>query len=425
VKLSAPAMRSLIEKKRTGGENTKEEIEALVSAFTRGEIDDAPVAAWLMAVCMAGMSLAETADLTAAMAASGDTIDWGPGALVVDKHSTGGVGDAVTLVAVPLAAAAGVKVAKLSGRALGHTGGTLDKLECIPGLRVDLSVDEFKEQVERIGCAVASATATLAPADKKLYALRDRTATITSVPLIAASILSKKIAGGAAAIVLDVKHGAGAFMQTRAAAEQLGRAMRDVGERLGRRIRIVLTDMDEPLADSVGDALELDEALDALHGEGSPRLREVAHAIASEMLSALDQQCSDPNEVRVSRAIEDRAFAKFSEMVAAQGGRLKAFDRDFKPARTVAAPRAGHVQAIQARSLGELVAAAKAVASVEAARRIGVRLRKRPGDRVERGEPIIDVFEPGARVLDDARIAAAVAIGDRAPDPRPLVSRLA
>jgi len=415
VTLSAAAMRSLIEKKRAGLEHSREEIEALVSAFTRGEIDDAPVAAWLMAVCMTGMTLAETAHLTASMAASGDTLVWGA-ASVVDKHSTGGVGDAVTLVAVPLAAEAGAKVAKLSGRALGHTGGTLDKLECIPGLRVDLGLEEFKSQVLRVGCAVAAATASLAPADKKFYALRDRTATIASVPLIAASILSKKIAGGAPAIVLDVKHGAGAFMKTPAEAEELGRVMRDVGERLGKRVRVVLTDMNEPLADSVGDALELDEALAALSGGGSPRLRSVAHAIAAAMLECAG--CSAGALAPVS------GLRKFAEMAAAQGGRLDEFDRAFKPARFIAAPSSGYVRSIDPRTLGELVAAGKAGLPIEQARRTGLRLRKRPGDKVERGEPVIDVFETGAALLDLERLAASLTLGDDPPASRQLVRAL-
>jgi pyrimidine-nucleoside phosphorylase len=417
VTLSAPAMRSLIEKKRAGLEHSREEIEALVGAFTRGEIDDAPVAAWLMAVCVTGMTLAETAHLTAAMAASGDTLTWGD-ASVVDKHSTGGVGDAVTLVAVPLAAEAGAKVAKLSGRALGHTGGTLDKLECIPGLRVDLGLEEFKSQVLRVGCAVAAATASLAPADKKFYALRDRTATIASVPLIAASILSKKIAGGAPAIVLDVKHGTGAFMKTPAEAEELGRVMRDVGERLGKRVRVVLTDMNEPLADSVGDALELDEALAALSGGGSPRLRSVAHAIAAAMLECAGLKSGIPH-------LGPEAFAKFVEMAAAQGGRLDEFDRAFKPARFIAAPSSGYVQRIDPRTLGELVAASKAGLPIEQARRTGLRLRKRTGDKVERGEPVIDVFETGAPILDLERLAASVTIGADPPASRQLVRALA
>jgi pyrimidine-nucleoside phosphorylase len=373
------------------------------------------------------MSLRETAYLTAAMVGSGETLEWPPDSKVVDKHSTGGVGDSVSLLAVPMAAVAGARVAKLSGRALGHTGGTIDKLECIPGMRVDLSLDDFKAQVMRIGCAVAAATASLAPADKKLYALRDRTATIASVPLIAASILSKKLADGAPGIVLDVKFGAGAFMQTVSDAEELGRTMRDVGEQLGRRVRVVLTDMDEPLADSVGDALELDEALSAMEGGGSPRLREVASAITFEMLEAA--MCPKPGWLHTdgdmhSEALHEAVHAKFSEMAAAQSGRLGEFDRNLKPSRSVSASRSGFIDRIEPRVLGDAVAEAKAAHPVEVARRVGLRLRKHPGAAVELGEPIVDVFDPSPHSIDDALIGTAIVILQDPPAPRPLLRRL-
>ena len=415
--LTSADVRAFIEHKRRGGEHSAQALEAFIGAFVQGAIDEGPMAAWLMAVCLRGMSLEETTHLTRAMAGSGEKIDWsGADAPIVDKHSTGGVSDGVSLISVPLAAAGGAKVAKLSGRALGFTGGTLDKLECIPGLRTELDIAAFKRQVVRVGCAIASASPRLAPADKKMYSLRDRTGTVESIPLIAASIMSKKIAGGAPAIVLDVKVGSGAFMQTLDEARKLGTVMAAVGERLGRRVRVVLSSMEEPLGSAVGDALELDEALRVLERVTEGRLREAALAVSQTMLSVSGAE--DPN---AARALGDgSALKSFQALVEAQGGRLDAFDRRFVPRGAIEAPESGFVSRIDARAVGEAVAFAKVRHSHEAARRIGVRLQAHVGDRVERGQPVLEWFADVGSI-DVAALGRAISIGDAPAEPLPLI----
>src|SRR5437870_6227429 len=287
----------VIGRKRDGHEHSPEEIEFLLSGYIRGEIADYQMAAWLMAVCIRGMTAAETLALTQTMVASGEVLDLSaiPG-IKVDKHSTGGVGDKVTLIAAPLAAACGVKVPKLSGRALAHTGGTLDKLESVPGLTVDLDPDRFIKQVREVGIAVASQSPRMVPADKLLYALRDVTATVPSIPLIASSVMSKKIAAGADAIVLDVKFGRGAFMPDVASAEELAAEMVELGEGAGRRTVALVTAMDNPLGRSVGNALEVQEALEALSGGGGDELLAVCLRVTGETC-AVDGLLADPDKV--------------------------------------------------------------------------------------------------------------------------------
>src|SRR5579859_6430388 len=305
----------VIGRKRDGHEHTAEEIQLLISGYLRREIPDYQMAAWLMAVCVRGMTRAETLALTEAMVASGEVLDLsGIEGIKVDKHSTGGVGDKVTLIAAPLAAAGGVKVPKLSGRALAHTGGTLDKLESVPGLTVDLDPERFIRQVREVGIAVAAQSPHMVPADKLLYALRDVTATVPSIPLIASSVMSKKIAAGADAIVLDVKFGRGAFMPDPAAAEELASEMVLLGEGAGRRTVALVTAMDNPLGRSVGNALEVKEALEALSGEGDQELVEVSLRVAAEMcrLAGVD---ADPALVLRSGA----GRATFERMLRAQG----------------------------------------------------------------------------------------------------------
>src|ERR1700687_2921744 len=289
----------IIARKRDGSEHSAEEIEFLLSGYLRGEIPDYQMAAWLMAVCIRGMTRAETLALTRAMVASGEVLDLsGIEGVKVDKHSTGGVGDKVTLIAAPLAAACGVKVPKLSGRALAHTGGTLDKLESVPGLTVDLEPERFIRQVREIGLAVAAQSPRMVPADKALYALRDVTATVPSVPLIASSIMSKKIAAGAGAIVVDVKFGRGAFMVDVAAAEELASEMVLLGEGAGRRTIALVTAMDNPLGRSVGNALEVAEALEVLSGHGDEELVQVSLTGAREMCWLADVEKGLAAEMR-------------------------------------------------------------------------------------------------------------------------------
>lgn len=413
----------LAERKRGGESLTDREIESLVRGYTAGEIDDDAMTQWLRAVCNAGMSIDETTALTRAMASSGETIEWsGAGGAVVDKHSTGGVGDAVSLVAVPLAAACGARVAKLSGRALGHTGGTLDKIECVPGARVDLSVEAFKAQVDVVGCAIAAASADLAPADKKLYALRHRTDTIASIPLIAASIMSKKIAAGAPAIVLDVKVGAGAFMREIGAARELARTMVEIGTLLDKRMRALLTDMDAPLADAAGDALELDQALLVLEGGGSARLREVSFAAAAAMLdvggvATLDSAAGLLEAVLTS----GDALRKFAEMLAAQGGDLDHFDRNFPNGSDISTDDDGYVNGIDAGAIGAAVATAKLIRAGDDARRVGVRVVRRVGERVRPGDPVLRYVaaEPEQDIL--RLLKQAVNVGKTPMAGRPLL----
>src|SRR3989454_3809323 len=338
----------IIGRKRDGLEHSADEIDFLLSAYLGGQVADYQMAAWLMAVCTRGMTAAETLALTDAMVASGEVLDLSAiEGVKVDKHSTGGVGDKVTLVAGPLAAACGVKVPKLSGRALAHTGGTLDKLESVPGVTVDLEPERFIQQVRDVGLAVAAQSPRMVPADKLLYALRDVTATVPSIPLIASSVMSKKIAAGADAIVLDVKFGRGAFMADAQAAIELAQAMVAIGEGAGRRTVALVTAMDNPLGRSVGNALEVQEALDALAGVGDDELLEVCLRVTREMCEVAGVS-ADPE--KVLRAGAGRQT--FERMLAAQDGHL---ERGLPVAPVQVAVKAesdGHVEAIDALEVG-------------------------------------------------------------------------
>src|SRR2546426_2137684 len=338
----------VIGRKRDGHEHTPEEIQFLLAGYIRGEIADYQMAAWLMAVCIRGMTPAETLALTQAMVASGEVLDLSaiPG-IKVDKHSTGGVGDKVTLIAAPLAAACGVKVPKLSGRALAHTGGTLDKLESVPGLTVDLDPDRFIKQVREVGIAVASQSPRMVPADKLLYALRDVTATVPSIPLIASSVMSKKIAAGADAIVLDVKFGRGAFMPDVAAAEELATEMVLLGEGAGRRTVALVTAMANPLGRSVGNALEVQEALDALAGVGDDELLEVCLRVTREMCDLAKVAADVENVLRAGAGRQT-----FERMLAAQDGHLGRGLPVAPVQVAVKAETAGHIEAIDALEVG-------------------------------------------------------------------------
>jgi pyrimidine-nucleoside phosphorylase len=338
----------VIGRKRDGRVHTPEEIEFLLAGYLRGDIPDYQMAAWLMAVCTRGMTAAETLALTTAMVASGDVLDLsGIDGIKVDKHSTGGVGDKVTLIAAPLAAACGVKVPKLSGRALAHTGGTLDKLESVPGLTVDLEPERFIRQVREVGIAVAAQSPHMVPADKMLYALRDVTATVPSIALIASSVMSKKIAAGADAIVLDVKFGRGAFMADVESALELASEMVQIGEGAHRRTVALVTAMDNPLGRSVGNALEVQEALDALAGKGDEELLQVSLVVAREMCWLAEVE-ADPGDALRSGAGRE----VFERMLAAQGGRLNEGLAVAPIQLAVHARFGGHVESIDALEVG-------------------------------------------------------------------------
>ena len=393
----------VIGRKRDGREHSPEEIRFLLAGYVGADIPDYQMAAWLMAVCIRGMTAAETLALTEAMVASGEVLDLTsiPG-VKVDKHSTGGVGDKVTLVAGPLAAACGVVVPKLSGRALAHTGGTLDKLESVPGVVVELEPERFIKQVREIGIAVAAQSPRMVPADKLLYALRDVTATVPSVPLIASSVMSKKIAAGADAIVLDVKFGRGAFMPDVAAAEELAREMVVLGEGARRRTVALVTAMDNPLGRSVGNALEVQEALDALGGAGDEELLDVCVRVTREMC-AVAGVAADVEKVLRSGAGRER----FERMLTAQGGRLEEGLPVAPVQVAIAAESDGHVEGIDALEIGlsgiELGAGRiRKEDHIDPA--AGFVIEAPVGSRVRRGDPLVTVHARSRELVD--RVAA-------------------
>jgi pyrimidine-nucleoside phosphorylase len=407
-------MVDLIAKKRDGKELSREEIDFVVEGYTRGDIPDYQMSAWAMAVFFRGMTPAETAHLAKAMARSGDSVDLSRiRGVKVDKHSTGGVGDKTTLVVAPLVAAAGVPVAKMSGRGLGHTGGTIDKLESIPGFTAELSPDAFVDQVNRIGMAIIGQTGNLTPADKKLYSLRDVTATVNSLPLVASSVMSKKIASGADAIVLDVKAGSGAFMKTVEEAWELATTMVDIGRSLDRRTVAVISNMDQPLGLAVGNALEVREAVEALRGEGPEDLTRLALTLGAHMV-VLGGKAGSFKEAyeklgKILRSGE--ALEKFRQFVAAQGGNPDVADRPAEllpkaPYRiTVPSPADGFVHGIQAEEIGlaaMTLGAGRATKESSIDPAAGVVLSKKVGDPVRRGE-ILAILHASREDVADIR----------------------
>jgi pyrimidine-nucleoside phosphorylase/thymidine phosphorylase len=425
----------LIQRKRDGGTLAAEDIRALVDGFTSGEVADYQMAAFCMAVFFRGMEPAETAALTEAMLRSGDVLDLSdiPGPKV-DKHSTGGVGDKVSLTLAPIAAACGVRVPMISGRGLGHTGGTLDKLEAIPGFRIGLSIEEFRAVLSATGCALIGQTDRLAPADRRLYALRDVTATVESIPLIAASIMSKKLAEGIDGLVLDVKVGSGAFMKRRSDAEALARTLCGIGRSFGKRVSALLTAMDEPLGSAVGNALEVKEALDLLRGGGPEDLREVNEALTAEMLVLAGVvPTRDDGRRRVRDAVASgRAMEKLVEIARAQGADVRSLEDPSRLPRApsvaeVGAPRGGFVQAIDAQAIG-LAAMALGAGRARVEDRVdpavGILVQRKVGDAVSRGEALCLLHhgrggESAERVAQ--RVLAAYRIGDERVEPGPLV----
>ena len=424
---------SAITAKKLGKPLDTQQIEYFSRAAAEGLVPDYQLAAMLMAIRLNGMDARETADLTMAMARSGDMLDPDVGGVPVDKHSTGGVGDTTTLVLAPLVASCGGKVLKMSGRGLGHTGGTVDKLESIPGMRTSLPKEEFVEIVRTVGCAVIGQSAELAPADKRLYALRDVTSTVDSIPLIAASILSKKFAAGAKALVLDVKYGSGAIMDTMEKSLELARTMVDIGTQAGRHVIAVLTGMEEPLGTHVGNALEVKEAIDILSGRAGGDLKQVSLFLGAQMLCASGvADGMEKAEAKLRTALESGAgLAKLAEMIAAQGGDPRVTeDLSLLPQapvrRTVTAERDGIVSAMDTMRLGYIAQ------GLGAGRRtkedvidpgVGFIMRARLGDHIRAGDPLAEIH---ARNEDDYEQAAAairdtVRITEEAPAAHPLI----
>ena len=426
-------MYDIIAKKRDGGALSPAEIRFLIDGYTAGEIPDYQIAAWLMAVYLRGMTDAETSSLTDAMLHSGDIVDLTEfGHLSADKHSTGGVGDKTTFIVAPLAAVLGCKTAKMSGRGLGHTGGTIDKLEAIPGYRVSLTEEQFRAQVRDIGVAVIGATGDIAPADKLLYALRDVTATVDSLPLIASSIMSKKLAAGTSSIVLDVTVGSGAFMKTEEDAAALAHAMVDIGVRAGKKITAVLTDMDQPLGRTIGNALELEEVITFLRGDdtGLDDLREVSLSLAAHMAANVHGISPDAAYRQAYNAWKSgAAYEKFCEWITAQGGD-SAWLSD--PASRSAAPYIREVKAVRDGYLAFADAEKIGLAAMQlgAGRQTkddsidmtaGIRMYRKVGERVCTGDTVAVLYTSDAVRLDDAekRFVSAVRYADEKPQVRP------
>lgn len=424
----------LIKKKRDGGTLAADDIRAFIDGYTEGDVTDYQMSAMCMAIFFRGLSSAELAAWTRAMLESGDVLDLSdtPG-VKVDKHSTGGVGDKVSLSLAPLAAACGVVVPMVSGRGLGHTGGTLDKLESIPGFEVDLPVAEYRRLVKEVGACLIGQTSRLAPADKKLYALRDVTATVDCLPLIASSIMSKKLAEGIDALLLDVKVGSGAFMKSLDDARALARAMIDIGKDMGKRVVALITNMDEPLGRTVGNALEVVEAVEMLRGQAPADYTELTLALTAEMLVLGGRA----ETLEVARAQLDQAItsgaaeAKLRALVTAQGGDARAIEDLSRLPRArhqaqVLAARDGYVTRIDSEAVGLAAMAlgagrARTTDTIDPA--VGFVLEKKVGEAVKASEPLVTVHYNDEERLEDvrARVLAAYTVGDAPPAPRPIV----
>ncbi len=424
----------IIAKKRDGKRLTLSELEFMVSGFVKEEIPDCQMAAFLMACYIKGLDIEETVTLTQVMASSGEQIDLSSiSGVKVDKHSTGGVGDKTTLVLAPLVASVGVPVAKMSGRSLGHTGGTLDKLESIPGYKVSLSMEEFVEQVMRIGLAVIGAGENINPADKKIYALRDVTATVSSLPLIASSIMSKKIAGGAEAIVLDVKVGSGAFMKSQKEAEEIAKLMADIGKKAERKTVVIITNMDEPLGFAVGNALEVREAIETLKGKGPKDLEELCLELGAQML-LLAKKAGDLSEAKsmLKEAITSgKALDKFSQWIVAQGGDGSVTEsyRCLPQAKIVSdylAKESGYIFFVNAEEVGRaamILGAGRESKEDKVDLAVGLVFKKKVGDYAEKGEVLVEIYANDMEKLDqaDTIIDNAINIEKEKPEKKPLI----
>lgn len=403
----------LIQRKRDGEELELEELSYLVNGYLRGEIPDYQISAFLMAVYFKGLSDAETDNLTSLLIASGETLDLSdiPG-VKVDKHSTGGVGDKTSLIAAPLAAAAGVVVPMISGRSLGFTGGTLDKLESIPGFNVNLTLDQFKAQLAQLGLAFMGQTEQVAPADGKFYALRDVTGTVESIPLIASSIMSKKIAAGVDALVLDVKVGAGAFMKQQVHARRLAQLMVGIGRRVDKKVQALITDMNQPLGFAVGNALEVMEVSQTLQNSGPIDLTRLSLELAARMihLAKLTPNLDTAREVAQTKLLDGSGYRKFKEVILAQGGNADVLDRfDLLPnatgMREIVTPRSGYVSAIDAEGVGKsvvMMGGGRETATDTIDHAVGVILEVKVGQKIDAGSVLCRLYHTSEANLDEA-----------------------
>ncbi len=426
-------MYDIIEKKKRGEALTEQEIRFFANGAASGKIPDYQLSALLMAICLRGMSEEETFFLTAAIAESGDTVDlsaFGDG--TADKHSSGGVGDKTTLIVAPLAAAAGAVMAKMSGRGLGHTGGTVDKLESIRGYRTTVTPEEFYSLVKKNGIAVIGQSGNLAPADKKLYALRDVTATVDSIPLIASSIMGKKLAAGSKTIVLDVKYGSGGFMKTPEQAAELAEVMVRIGKKYGRRVAALITNMDLPLGNAVGNALEVKEAIEVLRGGGCRGLRALCLALAATVVRLSLGLSEKEAQKKVTDALESgRAYEAFRRWIGSQGGDTSLCDHpELLPAgkhsRTVLAPRGGYIAHMNAQRVGEacvLLGAGRQTKEDVLDMGAGIILHKKTADRVAAAEPVATLYASDASKLSqaEARFLSSLSFADEAPKMQPLI----
>lgn len=429
-------MYDIIHKKRNGGELSEEEIRFFIEGYTDESIPDYQAAALCMAVYFRGMTPKETSILTLAMAESGDQIDLGGiEGFTVDKHSTGGVGDKTSLIVVPIVASCGGKVAKMSGRGLGHTGGTVDKLESIPGFRTELNPDEFIKQVNGIGLCIVGQTGELAPADKKLYALRDVTATVESIPLIASSIMSKKLAAGSKGIVLDVKTGSGAFMKTVEESENLAKEMVAIGKSAGRSVTAVITNMDIPLGDSVGNSLEVIEAIKTLKGEGESDLTEVCLTLAAQMLSMVTGE-DEKTCYSMAKGAIDNGFAinKLREMISAQGGNANVVDdyslfKQPKYTAEIFSECDGYIEHTDAEKIGiasVILGAGREKKGDPIDPSAGIVLKKKTGDYVKKGEPLAVFYTDDEGKIEGAKreFLDAFTFGDEKTQPQKLIYKI-
>ena len=424
----------LIQRKRDGEELSPQEIASLVDGYTRNEIPDYQMSAFLMAVFFSGMTDREVSALTECMIKSGETVDLSaiPG-MKVDKHSTGGVGDKTSLISAPLAASAGVVVPMISGRSLGHTGGTLDKLESIPGFRTDLTIEEFKEQLAKHGLAFIGQTPEIAPADGKIYGLRDATATVESIALIASSIMSKKLAVGLDAVVLDVKVGTGAFMKRQVDARRLAQMMVGIGRRMDKRVQALITDMNQPLGYAVGNALEVMEVSQTLQNAGPTDLTRISLELAARMifLAKITTTLDEARELAQQKLLDGSGYKKFKDVIEAQGGNPQVLDRfELLPnatgVREISSPRAGYISAIDAEGIGKassLIGAGRNTKEDVIDPAVGVILEVKVGLKIEGGAVLCRLYYTGEENVEEAsqQIEDAFRISASAPEERELI----